>query len=102
MNIFSDIPADLSEEVFEILAKSEQVKIERIISKGHNSPKSGWYDQAHHEWVIILKGSAILSFDDKADVCLKPGDYCDIKAGQKHKVTWTEQDKETIWLAVHY
>lgn len=101
-NIFKDIPDDLSAEVFENLAENKKVKIERIISKGHSSPDSGWYDQKENEWVLVLKGEAIISFYDKSSVCLKEGDYLNIEAHQKHKVTWTAPDIETIWLAIHY
>lgn len=49
-NIFSTIPDDLSAEIFEYFIESKKVKIERIISKGHNSPAVGWYDQDPNEW----------------------------------------------------
>lgn len=102
MNIFNAIPDDLSAEVFENIVENKNIKIERIISKGHSSPDSGWYDQEQNEWVMILKGKAILSFDNKSSVTLEEGDYVTIPAHQKHKVTWTSPDTETIWLAVHY
>jgi len=101
-NIFAAIPADLTSEVFEILAQSDQVKIERIISKGHSSTETGWYDQAQHEWVIVLEGQAIIEFDDQTTITLSAGDYLIIKPHQKHKVAWTAPDIETVWLAVHY
>ncbi|MCG8367757.1 MAG: hypothetical protein MJA27_31045 [Pseudanabaenales cyanobacterium] len=69
-NIFAELPKNLEEEVFEILASSETVKIERIISKGHTSPKTGWYDQEQNEWVLILQGEAILSFEHDEPVRL--------------------------------
>ena len=102
MNIFDAIPDNLSDEVFEILAENKNVKIERIISKGHSSPDTGWYDQEQNEWVIVLKGEAIISFEDDTSVTLTAGDYLNINAHQKHKVKWTAPDIETIWLAVHY
>jgi cupin 2 domain-containing protein len=101
-NIFDSIPDSLSAEVFNLLVDCNGVKIERIISKGHSSPKTGWYDQDNNEWVIVLKGEAILSFADSSSVTLKAGDYINIPAHKKHKVTWTSPDAETIWLAVHY
>ncbi|KGK00511.1 phosphoribosylaminoimidazole carboxylase ATPase subunit [Thalassotalea sp. ND16A] len=64
INIFADIPSDLSAEVFETLASSSKVKIERIVSKGHCSPTKGWHQQECHEWVIVLQGAAILTFED--------------------------------------
>jgi len=48
-NIFEAIPENLQTEVFERLAEANGVKIERIISKGHKSSKTDWYDQASQE-----------------------------------------------------
>ncbi|MCK4706539.1 MAG: cupin domain-containing protein [Gammaproteobacteria bacterium] len=101
-NIFDAIPEILGTEVFEQLTGSEDVRIERIISKGHTSPDSGWHDQNKNEWVIILQGSAILSFENESSIKMQTGDFINIAAHKKHKVEWTEPDTETIWLAVHY
>ncbi len=101
-NIFAAIPDDLSAEVFEKLVDNHQVKIERIISKGQRSPDNGWYDQEQNEWVLVLKGAAIIEFADHSSLSLKEGDYLNIKAHQQHRVSWTAEDRETIWLAVHY
>ena len=102
-NIFENLPTDLSSEVFEsLITSSDTLKIERIVSKGHTSPESGWYDQAQHEWVIVLKGSAMLEFEHQDAVRLNPGDYVNIPAHQKHRVAWTDTFCETIWLAIHY
>lgn len=99
-NIFQSLPDNLENEVFESLVQNDNLRIERIISNGHRSPESGWYDQADNEWVILLKGEAMLSFEQGDDVHLKPGDYLNIPAHCKHKVSWSKT--ETIWLAVHY
>lgn len=101
-NIFDAIPENLDKEIFEQLVESNGVRIERIISKGQKSPESGWYDQDSNEWVMLLKGEAILLFEDESTVKLKAGDFINIKAHKKHKVEWTAPDIETIWLAVHY
>jgi len=102
MNIFKEIPQDLKEELFEEIISNKKLKIERIVSYGHTSPKMGWYEQKDSEWVIVLQGEAILSFEKKEDVRLKAGDYLNIPAFQKHKVSWTKPDEKTVWLAVHY
>lgn len=81
---------------------NKDIKIERIISKGHITPKSQWYNQEQNEWVIILQGEATLSFYDGNDVELKEGDYINIPAKTKHKVSWTKPNEETIWLAIFY
>jgi cupin 2 domain-containing protein len=101
-NIFEQIPADLPEEVFDTLAQSSKVKIERIISKGHQTAPDTWYDQQQNEWIMVVKGAAILSFEHGDSVKLTSGDHFNIKAHCKHRVSWTDPDCETIWLAVHY
>lgn len=102
MNIFNQIPTDLKEEIFEDIIKTENLKIERIISYGQSSPKSAWYEQKENEWVIVLKGEAVLSYENSADVNLKTGEYVNIPAFTKHRVSWTLPNAETIWLAIHY
>lgn len=101
-NIFSDIPAELPKEVIEVLARNDSVKIERIISKGHASPDTGWYDQQQNEWVIILKGAAEIAFENGPTICLGEGDFVDIPARRRHRVVRTSGNPETIWLAIHF
>ena len=101
-NLFSDIPGRLEEELFETLASSENVLIERIVSKGHSSPEDGWYDQDRNEFVVLLEGAARLEFDDGRVEELAPGDWLDIPAHRRHRVAWTPAGAETVWLAVHY
>ena len=101
-NIFDAIPDNLETEVFNTLIDSNGVKIERIVSKGHKSPESGWYDQDVNEWVLVLKGEATLLFSDGSSIKMKTGDFIDIPAHKKHKVEWTDPKIETTWLAVYY
>ena len=101
-NIFGEIPAVLHSEVFDSLVEANSVKIERIVSRGHVSPESGWYDQGQDEWVMVLRGQAVIAFEDKPTITLREGDYINIKAHEKHRVQWTDPDQETLWLAVHY
>ncbi len=101
-NIFDAIPNDLESEIFEKIVSSDNISIERIISKGHASPETGWYDQDRNEWVMVLRGEAIIVFEDGLSTTLKSGDYLHIESHQKHKVTWTDPSIETIWLAIHY
>jgi cupin 2 domain-containing protein len=101
-NLFEQIPSGCSEEIFETLAQNGAVKIERIISSGQSSPESGWYDQEKAEWVVVLKGHAIIAFENDFTVDLKAGDYLHIPAHKKHRVAYTQPEPPTIWLAVHY
>ena len=101
-NIFELVPADISDELLENIVSSASMRIERIISKGHASPASGWYDQDEHEWVIVLKGEAKIEIANQALVHLVSGSYLNIPAHTRHKVSWTDPDTETIWLAIYY
>ncbi len=103
INIFENIPDHIPEELFQEILKTENIKVERIVSKGHSSPDNYWYDQEENEWVILLKGSAGLLFEgDEKVVRLKSGDYINIPSHTKHRVEWTDPDMETVWLAIHY
>ena len=103
VNIFSEIPERTPEEIVEEIIGTKTCKIERIISKGQTSPRDFWYDQAQNEWVIVLKGRAVLKFEGARDpVELGPGDYVNIPAHQRHRVEWTDPKESTVWLAVHY
>lgn len=101
-NIFELLPEEIDAEIFEILIESGNMKVERIISKGHASPLNGWYDQDQAEWVMILQGEAIVSIEEDKDYHLISGSYLNIPAHTRHRVKWTIPDIETIWLAIHY
>ena len=102
-NIYSNIPKDIPKEIFEEIISVENCRIQRIISKGHSTPEDQWYDQDKDEWVILLQGSAGLLFEGVDNpIKLQPGDYFHIPAHVKHRVEWTDNNIETIWLAVRY
>lgn len=102
-NLLTGIPAALPEELVDILADTAGVRIERIVSRGHSSPPGFWYEQAEHEWVLILRGRARLGFDHGApEVELGEGDHLLIPAGRRHRVSWTDPEVETIWVAVFF
>jgi cupin 2 domain-containing protein len=90
------------EESFDELLRAGTVRIERIVSQGHTSPAAGWYDQEDNEWVLVLEGEGRILFEDGREVTLHKGDFHSIPAHEKHKVSWTDPERLTIWLAVHY
>ena len=100
-NLLSDLPADLPEELVEVVLESNSVRVERIVSHGHFSPSDFWYDQNENEWVLLIQGAARLKFEDEM-VEMKPGDFINIPAHRKHRVDWTAPDEITIWLAMFY
>lgn len=101
-NIFDRIPESFDSEIVDKLIETDQVRVERIISRGHASPEAYWYDQAQNEWVMVLRGEAVILFADQSTIRLSAGDYTTIAAHVKHRVQWTDPDRETVWLAVHY
>ena len=102
-NLFGQIPTQLPEELFHTIAAGSGMRIERIVSKGHASPPGYWYDQPENEWVMVVKGEAKLRFErDGRVVHLAAGDYVNIGAHERHRVEWTREDAETVWLAVFY
>jgi cupin 2 domain-containing protein len=109
-NLFAGIPASLPEELVETLLPATlnpatvlpgTVRIERIVSQGHQSPPSFWFDQERPEWVLLVRGAARLRFENET-IDMQPGDFINIPAHQPHRVEWTTPDEPTIWLAVHY
>lgn len=95
-NIYSDINIPENDEIFDIIQKTENTVIERIVSSDTLQEKE--YIQDHDEWVLLLKGrSEILLNEEK--IILAEGDYLFIEKGVPHRVM--SADKGTVWLAIH-
>ena len=101
-NLLDDLPPDLSTEQIQTILAAPAVRIERIVSGGHVSPPGFWYDQAEHEWVVVLAGAARLRFEDGETIEMRAGDYVNIAAHRRHRVEWTHPEEPTVWLAIHY
>ncbi|MFD2569608.1 cupin domain-containing protein [Spirosoma soli] len=102
-NLFTAIPASLPDELFEDLLVHSNFRLERIVSKGHSSPENFWYDQAEHEWVLVLQGEARLELEDQEEpIHLSAGRHLLLPAHCRHRVAWTHPEQETIWLALFY
>jgi len=102
-NIFRGTPQFTIEEIFETLLKTEDFRLERIISSGQATPFGEWFDQDSNEWVVLLSGSAGLLFEGEEEVStMRPGDYIHIPAHQRHRVEWTDPEQKTVWLTLHY
>jgi len=99
MNIF-DLPEfPLTEELTTVLAETNNIRIERIISAGQ---VSGWYDQAETEFVALLEGNAIIEFEKGKIIVLSKGDTILIKPHERHKINYTSVDPPCVWLCVFY
>jgi cupin 2 domain-containing protein len=101
-NILGQLPEALDSEVFETLAQGNDVRVERIISRGQTTPAGEWYDQAWDEWVLLVTGGAELLLEGEGEPRrLGPGDHLLLPAHCRHRVTWTDPNRQTVWLAVH-
>ena len=96
-NLFTDAsPPESGEgERFTPLHKAPGITIERIVSSLR--PDSAEYDQAHDEWVVLLRGEAVLEVEGHARA-LREGDYLLLPAHTKHRVQRTSDG--ALWLPV--
>jgi len=102
-NLLAALPDAKETELFETLSALDGVRIERIVSKGQTTPAGEWYDQAWHEWVLLVEGEALLLLDDEQEPHrLLPGQWLLLPAGCRHRVEWTVPDRNTVWLALHW
>jgi len=102
-NLFAPTPAEIPEEIFQVLLETGNFRLERIVSAGQATPPGEWCDQDANEWVALLTGAAGLRFEDEAEPrALSPGDYLLIPAHRRHRVEWTDPAQPTVWLALHY
>lgn len=102
MNLFSGIPKSLPDEEFMELLAHPGIRIERIISTGQVTPPGEWLEQDWDEWVALLAGAARLMLEGETERLMQPGDHIHIPRNRRHRVTWTEEDQPTVWLAVHF
>ena len=121
MNLFDGIPEPGEEETVEILYQESHCRVERIISHGQVTAPDTWYDQTEDEWVSLLQGEATLLVEkEKNDLPCVPdtvsggaaakeeweilslhrGDTVLIKAGKRHRVTFTSKDPPAVWLCI--
>lgn len=88
------VPA--SGEQFDVLARFGAAEIERIVSS--DAPDGGWYEQAHDEWVVLVRGTARLEVEGET-IELGAGDYLSLPAKTRHRMI--ETSSGAVWLAVH-
>ncbi|MCU6670052.1 cupin domain-containing protein [Enterobacteriaceae bacterium H4N4] len=106
LNLFSNLPDNglrSEAEIFDVLLSAPGIIIERILSTGQASPPGFWYCQSQSEWVVVIRGSAGVKFEQDDTVrVLRAGDSLHIPAQCRHRVEWTDPQEPTLWLAVHY
>jgi cupin 2 domain-containing protein len=100
-NLLSSTCPPAGEERVDPIASGQGWRLERIHSCQAASPPGFWYDQSEQEWVLLLRGSARLQFEDEAeprDLCV--GDSLLIAPHRRHRVITTDPDPGTLWLAL--
>ncbi len=95
-NLFDDAIAPAEGERFESVYKGLGVHVERIVSSLR--PDTSVYDQPHAEWVVLLRGTAVLEVEGEA-TSLTTGDHVFLPAHARHRVLKTSEG--ALWLAVH-
>ncbi|MFY8148634.1 MAG: Nif11 domain/cupin domain-containing protein [Prochlorococcaceae cyanobacterium] len=91
------------QETVTVLQETPAFRLERIHSCDAASPEGFWYDQAEHEWVLLLRGSARLRFADEAEAReLNAGDSLWITPHRRHRVERTDPTPGSVWLAIYW
>ncbi|TWB41015.1 cupin domain-containing protein [Nitrospirillum pindoramense] len=99
-NLLTALPPALDAECFTDILRRPGCRIERIVSQGQVTPVDRPYVQAHDEWVLVLAGAARVEMNG-TETALAPGDHLFIPANARHRVTFTDLDPPTVWLAIH-
>jgi cupin 2 domain-containing protein len=103
-NIDGDLPGrSLPDEIVDSLVERPGLRVERIMSTGQTTPEGQWYDQETDEWVLLVAGAARLRIEGEGtDRKLGEGDWILLPAHCRHRVTWTQAEPPTVWLAIHF
>jgi cupin 2 domain-containing protein len=100
-NLLSSLPDASASEITEPLVCARGVRLERIVSHGQVSPLDYWYDRDEAEWVLVLSGSARIAIAGEGENrLLREGDAIFLPAHCRHRVTWTDPERPTVWLAL--
>ena len=91
----------------DFLAHAEGMSEEALQRKGHDLDHSKAHELHHYEedeeGNLKRTGSSHSYRDEDGSVKrLDTGDHVNIPAHTKHRVSWTDPEQETIWLAVFY
>jgi cupin 2 domain-containing protein len=102
-NLLTGPPPPPGSERFTVLLETPAWRLELIHSNQAACPAEGWSEQALHEWVVLLQGSALMQLDGESRPrALDRGDQLLIPAGVRHRVLTTDPDPGTVWLALFW
>jgi cupin 2 domain-containing protein len=95
-NLFIDAEPPRDGERLETLLTHRNLVVERIVSGASVTARE--YAQSQDEWVVLLKGNAVLTVAGET-VALETGDYVFLPADVPH--TLQRVSEGALWLAVH-
>ena len=84
------------------LLNGNNFRLEKIVSRGYQTPKLKWLAESKDEFVMLLKGKAKILFETGQQITLKEGDYLVIPSNTKHKVIKTSIRPLCYWLTIHF
>ncbi|MBC1260896.1 Nif11 domain/cupin domain-containing protein [Synechococcus sp. BSF8S] len=91
------------EERVDVLLDDSGLRLERIHSCSHSTRAGHWYDQLESEWILLLRGSARLQFEDEEEARdLVAGDSLLIAPRRRHRVVATDPAPGTLWFALFW
>ena len=101
--LFENLPDDdFGAELFDTLLEGGNFRLLRIVSNGQTTPDGQWLDQDDDEWVVVIKGAAMVLLEGEEHArALTPGEWLFLPAHCRHRVEWTAPDQPTVWLALH-
>jgi cupin 2 domain-containing protein len=99
-NLFDQQPTSQKTEQFISILRRPGFNLEYIVSHGQASEPGSWYDQDDAEWVLLIRGHAVLEFNNQKSCELRAGDHLLIPARCKHRVNSCSDD--AVWLALHF
>lgn len=101
-NYYSGFTSNPILENYSDMLFGKNFRLEKIISKGHKTPKDKWIVEETNEFVMLLKGKAELLFEGGQTIKLIEGDYFIIPKNTKHKILHTSRKPLSYWLTLHY
>jgi len=102
-NLLGEPLPDAGTESDRLLISGDHWRLHLIQSNGFQSPAGEWMVQEDAEWVLLLRGSAELTFRDPEErLDLSVGDPVLIAPRRPHRVERTDPDPGTLWLALHW
>lgn len=102
-NLLSEALPSKGCETERILLEEDRWWLTLINSNEASNPSGEWMSQDTFEWVLLLRGSARISFENPSDeIDLSFGDHLFIPPHRRHRVERTDPAPGTLWLALHW